>query len=174
MACNDVFADPGLVPGPHKPSHDTSAVCDWSRQIAFGICKSRALKEHVPLIDDYPKSHCDRAYRYVPARHPCANLPALPCMLTSLSERLSWPCQSSPMAKLLVGPAGLLSCCDMLPRMSSWKMAAITRSGSWPRFSPSSSTAASALVHYRHASPQHSSPQSTKRAAPLMPPTTGP
>ena len=39
---------------------------------------------------------------------------------------------------------------------------------------PASSTAASPLVHYHLASPRHSPPQSTKRAARLMPPTTGP
>ena len=104
---------------------------------------------------------------------PAPFLPVLPWMLTSLSERLSWPCQSSPMAELLVGLAGLLSCCDMLHIKSPWKMAAVTRSGSWPRFSPTSSTAAYALVYCRPASPQPLSPQFTKRAAPLMPPTTG-
>ena len=61
---------------------------------------------------------------------PPASLQALPWMLTSLSKSLSWPCQSFPMAKLLVGLAGLLSCRNMLQIMSSWSMADATRSGS--------------------------------------------
>ena len=83
-------------------------------------------------------------------------------MVTSLRERLSWPCQSSPMAKLLVGLAGLLSCCGMLHIMLPWTMAAVTRSGSWPPFSPALSTTASVLVHYHPASPQRSPLQSKK------------
>ena len=87
---------------------------------------------------------------------------------TSLSERLSWPLPKLSNGKsCLVGLAGLLSCCDMLHIMLPWKMAAVTRSGSWPRSSPASSTAASALVYCRPASPQPSLPQSTKKAAPL-------
>ena len=76
------------------------------------------------------------------------------------------------MAKLLVGLAGPLSCCDMLRIMSPWKMAAVKRSGSWPPFSPASSTTASTLVHCRPASPQRSSFRMHK-PAPLKPPTTG-
>ena len=61
---------------------------------------------------------------------PAPFLPALPWMLTSLSERLSWPCQSSPMAKLLAGPASLPSFCSQRRNMWPWTMAAVRRSGS--------------------------------------------
>ena len=40
-------ADHGLIPGPHKPSHDTRAVCDERREVLLKICESRRLKEHV-------------------------------------------------------------------------------------------------------------------------------
>ena len=110
-------------------------------------------------------------------QHPCT-IPSSAALDADITEReveLALPKLSNGKAVGGAGwPAELLSCCNMLHIMLPWKMAAVTRSGSQPRFSPSSSTAASTLVHCRLASPQHSSPQSTKRAAPFMPPTTGP